>query len=185
MRVIAGTARSMPLKSLDGLETRPTLDRIKETVFNILQNDIPGCRFLDLFSGSGAIAIEALSRHAKEAVLVEQNKKASVVIKENLKFTKFTDNSRVMEMDCVSAIRRLEGTGVFDVIYIDAPYGQGLEEPVLRALSESDIADEDTIVVVEEDLDENLDFAENCGFSVTRFKKYKTNQHIFLKKKGN
>lgn len=89
-----------------------------------------------------------------------------------------------MEMDCVSAIRRLEGTGVFDVIYIDAPYGQGLEEPVLRALSESDIADEDTIVVVEEDLDENLDFAENCGFSVTRFKKYKTNQHIFLKKKG-
>ena len=73
MRVIAGTARSMPLKTIKGMDTRPTTDKTKETLFNVLQTDIPDCRFLDLFSGSGAIAIEALSRGAAHAVLVEQN----------------------------------------------------------------------------------------------------------------
>lgn len=76
MRVIAGKARSLPLKCIDGFDTRPTTDRIKETLFNILQPEIPGCRFLDLFSGSGAIGIEALSRGAKEAVFVENQRKA-------------------------------------------------------------------------------------------------------------
>ena len=71
MRVIAGTARSLPLKCIEGLDTRPTTDRIKETLFNMLQQDILGCRFLDLFAGTGAIGIEALSRGAREAVFVE------------------------------------------------------------------------------------------------------------------
>ena len=91
MRVIAGTARSMPLKTIKGLETRPTTDKTKETLFNILQADVPDCRFLDLFSGSGAIAIEALSRGAAYAVLVEQNGKAAQCIQENLVFTRLAD----------------------------------------------------------------------------------------------
>ena len=81
MRVIAGTARSLPLKCIEGLETRPTTDRIKETLFNILQPEMNGCRFLDLFAGSGAIGIEALSRGAKEAVFVESNRKAAACIR--------------------------------------------------------------------------------------------------------
>ena len=87
MRVIAGTARSMPLKCIEGLDTRPTTDRIKETLFNMLQPEIPGCRFLDLFGGSGAIGIEALSWGADYAAFAENNRKAYDCIGDNLAFT--------------------------------------------------------------------------------------------------
>ena len=97
MRVIAGTARSMPLRSIEGLETRPTQDRIKETLFNVIQADVPGAKFLDLFAGSGAIGIEALSRGAASAVFVENSKAAAACIKQNLAFTKLADNATVME----------------------------------------------------------------------------------------
>ena len=93
MRVIAGSARSLPLSTIEGTDTRPTQDRIKETLFNMLQSDIPGCKFLDLYSGSGAIGIEALSRGAAKAVLVENSKKAVECIKDNLTFTKLADKS--------------------------------------------------------------------------------------------
>ena len=88
MRIIAGTARSLPLKTIEGLETRPTTDKIKETLFNMLQNDVPGCYFLDLFAGSGQIGLEAISRGALYAVFIENNRKAMECIKENLKFTR-------------------------------------------------------------------------------------------------
>ena len=91
MRVIAGTARSLRLETIDTMDTRPTTDRIKETLFNIISRELPDCTFLDLFSGSGAIAIEALSRGAKQAVLVEQNRKAVDCINRNLEFTKLKD----------------------------------------------------------------------------------------------
>ena len=88
MRVIAGSARRIPLVAPEGKNTRPTTDRIKETLFNMLQDDIPGCQFLDLFSGSGGIGIEALSRGAKQAVLVEFGKEALECIRKNLEKTK-------------------------------------------------------------------------------------------------
>ena len=93
MRVIAGKAKSLPLKTIDGPDTRPTTDRIKETLFNMLQPDIPGSKFLDLFSGSGAIGIEALSRDAQKAYFVESNRKAAECIRENLAFTRLADNA--------------------------------------------------------------------------------------------
>ena len=82
MRIIAGTARSLPLKTIEGMDTRPTTDRIKETLFNMLQNDVPGCYFLDLFAGSGQIGLEAVSRGARYAVFVENNKKACTCIED-------------------------------------------------------------------------------------------------------
>ena len=88
MRVIAGSAKSMPLKTIPGTDTRPTTDRIKETLFNMLQPYLCDCRFLDIFSGSGAIGIEALSRGAYSCVFIEKNKKAAECIRENLKFTR-------------------------------------------------------------------------------------------------
>ena len=109
MRVIAGKARRLNLKTIPGNETRPTTDRIKETLFNILQPEIPGCRFLDLFSGSGAIGIEALSRGAEYAVFVEKNPKACTCIRENLSFTKLTDGGKLLNMDVLQALRSLEG----------------------------------------------------------------------------
>ena len=97
MRVISGSARSLKLKTLDGIDVRPTTDRIKETLFNMIQNDIYGCSFLDVFSGSGAIGIEALSRGAKECVFVDNNPKAVEVINDNLEFTKLKENALVLK----------------------------------------------------------------------------------------
>ena len=137
MRVIAGSARSLPLKTIEGTDTRPTQDRIKETLFNMLQSDIPGCKFLDLYSGSGAIGIEALSRGAAKAVLVENSKKAVECIKDNLTFTKLADKADVMEMDVLSAINRLKGKDVFSIVYMDPPYSNDYERDVLAALRNS------------------------------------------------
>ena len=109
MRIIAGTARSLPLKTIEGMDTRPTTDRIKETLFNMLQNEIPGAYFLDLFAGSGQIGLEAVSRGARYAVFVENNKKACAVIEENIRFTKFDHETKLIQCDVLSAIRSLEG----------------------------------------------------------------------------
>ena len=109
MRVIAGKARRLLLKTIDGLDTRPTTDRIKETLFNILQTQVPGSRFLDLFAGSGGIGIEALSRGARAAVFVEQNQKAADCIRENLRNTRLEEDAAVMVCDAVSALPRMNG----------------------------------------------------------------------------
>ena len=184
MRVIAGTARSLRLETIDTMDTRPTTDRIKETLFNIISRELPDCTFLDLFSGSGAIAIEALSRGAKQAVLVEQNRKAVDCINRNLEFTKLKDKARVITGDCVAAIDSLERSGlVFDIIFMDQPYGKDYEYDVLLALSHSDIVDRYTIIVIEEALNVPLDYIDECGFETVKVKNYKTNKHIFIRLK--
>ncbi len=122
MRVIAGKARRLVLKTIEGQDTRPTTDRIKETLFNMIHGDMPDCCFLDLFSGSGAIGIEALSRGAKLAVMVEQSQGAAECIRENLKTTRLEDGAVVMNCDVMTGLRRLEGKGyVFDFVFMDLP----------------------------------------------------------------
>lgn len=180
MRVIAGTAGSLPLKCPEGLDTRPTTDRIKETLFNIIWRDIPGCRFLDLFAGSGAIGIEALSRGAKEAVFAENRKKALACVKENLAFTRLSDRARVLFRDAVLALNELEGEPPFDIIFLDPPYNQGLEQQVLAFLQNSSLAGEDTTVILETSRSGNIDWIEAYGFVPWKIKTYKTNQHVFL-----
>lgn len=184
MRVIAGKARRLPLKTIEGLDTRPTTDRIKETLFNMMQTDIPGSGFLDLFSGSGGIGIEALSRGAKEAFFVENNKKAAECIRQNLETTKLAENGIILECDVLTALRRLEGRNVvFDIIFMDPPYHCEYEKQVLEQLRVSPILSEDTLIVVEASLDTSMEYAEELGFSIEKEKLYKTNKHIFLKKK--
>lgn len=182
MRVIAGTARSLKLKTIEGLDTRPTTDRIKETLFNILQPDIPGASFLDLFSGSGAIAIEALSRGAAEGVLVENSRAACACIRENLTHTHLDSKALVMECDCVTAINRLNGHKPFDIIFMDPPYGKGYEKIVLEKLLNSNIADEYTKIIFEAALATEIGFVEEMGYSLLKVKEYKTNKHIFVSK---
>mgnify|MGYP002609042653 CR=1 FL=1 len=185
MRVVAGSVRGFNLIVPSGKNTRPTTNRIKETLFNILQWDIAGCRFLDLFSGSGGIAIEALSRGAKEAVMVEKDREAVRCIKQNVQHTKMDDRSRVMPMDVMQALRRLEQAGQpFDIIFMDPPYGKGLEFQVLEALQGTTLVDEDTQIIIEESLDVTWERAEELGYEIIKVKKYKTNQHVFLKKRG-
>lgn len=181
MRIIAGSARSLPLKTIEGMDTRPTTDRIKETLFNILNPDISGCDFLDLFAGSGQIGLEAISRGARQAVFVENNKKAVNCIQENIAFTRFTEQSTVMHMDAVSAIRRMEGKHIFDIIFMDPPYKKGLEEDVLRTLADSSIINEDTLIIVEASLDTEFSYLKEIGYQITKEKRYKTNMHVFMR----
>ncbi|MCD7867145.1 MAG: 16S rRNA (guanine(966)-N(2))-methyltransferase RsmD [Clostridiales bacterium] len=183
MRVIAGTARRLNLKTIDGMETRPTTDRIKETLFNILQPEIPGCRFLDLFSGSGGIGIEALSRGARQAVFVEKNPRACACIRDNLVFTKLSDRGSLLRMDVLQALRSLEGRESFDCIFMDPPYGRELEKQVLAYLAHSRVPAEDALLVVEADLETDFSYLEEYGFMCCRDKVYKTNRHVFIKKR--
>ena len=182
MRIIAGTARSLPLKTVEGMDTRPTTDRIKETLFNMLQYDVPGCYFLDLFAGSGQIGLEALSRGAAYAVFVEHNRKAAKCIEDNIAFTKFTKESRLLTADVISGLHSLEGKYTFDIIFMDPPYGQGLEEEVLKFLSGAKILKPDTRIIVEASLDTDFSYLEELGFTIEKFKKYKTNMHVFIQK---
>lgn len=182
MRVIAGTARSLRLKAPLGTDTRPTYDRTKETLFNVLMPWISQCRFLDLYSGSGAIGIEAISRGADEAVFVEKSSEAVRVIEENISHCKFDTQSTVMKMDALMALRHLEGKGAFDIIFLDPPFNKGLEEDVLRYLSSSDLINNETLIVVEASNDTDFTYISQLGFHIIKEKIYKTNQHIFITK---
>lgn len=181
MRVISGTARRILLKTVEGNQTRPTTDRIKETLFNMIAPGLPGGRFLDLFSGSGAIGIEALSRGADCAYFVENQPKALRCIEENLAATKLADRARVFQQDVPMAISTIEREGQsFDLIFIDPPYQSGYEVRVLKALSASALVDEDTLIIVEADIKTDFTFAGEMGFEVYKVKEYKTNKHVFL-----
>ena len=181
MRVIAGKARSLRLKTIDGLDTRPTTDRIKETLFNMLQPYMADCRFLDLFSGSGAIGIEALSRGAQSCVFVENSRKAVECIRENLRFTRLDGQARILAADAVSAVRQLNGEEPFDCIFMDPPYDRGLEAEVLRVLADTTLADRDTLIVVEASLKTSWEEICGLGYRIVKEKRYKTNQHVFLR----
>ena len=178
---IAGTARSLQLKTVPGMDTRPTTDRIKETLFNILAPDIPGCIFLDLFSGSGGIGIEALSRGAEYAVLVDNSRNAVSVIRENLKHTGLNDKAQVLACDAVGAIRMLaDRKKQIDIIFMDPPYNHALEREVLYALAATELVGEDTLIVVESSLETEFDYLEELPFTIQRVKEYKTNKHTFI-----
>lgn len=181
MRVIAGTARSLPLKTPQGLDTRPTTDRIKETLFNILQGDIPGCVFVDMFSGSGGIGIEALSRGARKAYFVENAKEPLQCLSDNLKFTRFEDRAVVLKQDAVAALTGISEKEV-DILFMDPPYGQEHERRVLEALRGMRYVTDNTMIIVEAALDTQMDYAGELGFCVYREKRYKTNKHIFIKR---
>lgn len=184
MRVIAGKAKRLQLKTIAGSDTRPTTDRIKETLFNILAQDLVDCDFLDLFSGSGAIGIEALSRGAKTAVFVENSKAAVDCIKSNLKITSLENSATVLMMDALAAVQFAEKNGkVFDVIFMDPPYNNGFEKTILEYLEHSSVMYYNTIIVVEASLDTDFSYLEDSNLEVYRTKEYKTNKHVFIQKR--
>lgn len=186
MRVIAGKARRLQLKTIEGMDTRPTTDRIKETLFNMINNNLAMCSFLDLFSGSGAIGIEALSRGAQEVVFVENNRKAVSCIKDNLTYTKLQSQAIVLDTSVDKSIYELNSKGkYFDFIFMDPPYNKLLEKEVLIQLCESSLIDEDTIIIVEASLETDFDYISEYGYEIIKEKNYKTNKHIFLKKRGD
>lgn len=181
MRVIAGSARRMNLVAPKGEATRPTQDRIKETLFNMIQNEVPGSVFIDLFSGSGGIGIEALSRGAKHAWFVENGKEAAACIAENLKHTHLEDRGTLLKQDVVLALGSIREKEA-DLIYIDPPYDAGQYPRTLDMLSRMSWVTDRTLIIVECSRQEELSVASDFGFEVVRVKDYKSNRHLFLKR---
>jgi len=147
MRVITGTARGRRLRELEGLETRPTTDRVKEGLFNILQFELAGRKVLDLFAGTGQLGIEALSRGAAGAVFVDRRPDAVRVIRENLRLTGLDDRARVVQGDSMEYLKALREK--FDVVFLDPPYAAGLLEPALAHIARFDILSPHGIMIAE------------------------------------
>lgn len=137
MRVITGSARGRRLKELEGMETRPTTDRVKEGLFSALQFDIEGRRVLDLFAGTGQLGIECLSRGAASAVFVDKRPDAVKLIRENLKLCELTDNARVTAGDSMEFLKSTRET--YDLIFLDPPYQAGLLEAAIAHIARHDL----------------------------------------------
>lgn len=182
MRVIAGTKKRMPLKTVPGMQTRPTTDRIKETLFNIISNKLCDAAFLDLFAGSGQMGIEALSRGAKEACFIEKDKRALQCIRDNLSFTQLSKQSNVLSGDVLSVLHSFSDDVAFHIIFMDPPYQAKCEEAVLKIISEKELLQKDGFVIIEADIQRDFSFVKEIGFSVFKEKEYKTNKHVFLEK---
>ena len=182
MRVISGSARRTNLKTVPGESTRPTTDRIKETLFNMIQGELYDCLFLDLFSG--AIGIEALSRGARRCYFVEQAKEAVACIRQNLDATHLGQKAVVMDCDVLAAIGRLKGKEKpFDFIFMDPPYNKNFEFHVLDELRQMDYVDDHTVIIVEASKETSFDYLDQFGYEMIKRKEYKTNMHIFIQKK--
>ena len=150
MRVIAGSARSLRLKTLDGMDTRPTTDRIKETLFNMIGPSMFDCVFLDLFAGSGALALEALSRGAAEAVLADCDARAVRVERQNVEALGFSQRARVLQADWRETVRKLSAEGrSFQLVFLDPPYAMEDLTAVFEALRTGGLIDADSLVIVE------------------------------------
>lgn len=132
MRVITGSARGMTLRTLDGIDVRPTTDKVKEAVFSAIQFEIEGRRVLDLFAGSGQLGIEALSRDAKEATFVDADKNAIKIVKENLTKTRLADRATVLQTDSIAFLGMTDK--IFDIAFLDPPYQTGLLQKALSLL---------------------------------------------------
>jgi len=149
LRVIAGRWKGRRLLAVKGMHTRPTSDRVKEAIFNMLQQYITGSNVLDLFAGTGNLGLEALSRGCSRVVFVEKDPRAIDVLNKNRANLGCVEQTTVMRDDVFHAIKRLSGRERFDIIFADPPYSRGLEAPLLDAIADSDILYQDGIVVLE------------------------------------
>ncbi|MDK2918339.1 MAG: rRNA (guanine966-N2)-methyltransferase [Candidatus Petromonas sp.] len=157
MRVIGGQAKGVKLKSLKGLKTRPTSDRVKESLFNILAPYIPNSKVLDLFSGTGNLGIEAVSRGASCAYLIEKNKKCYNIIKENISKTKLNDKIEVFIQDVFLSIKNFgKNKEKFDIIFMDPPYLKGFVIPCIEEIHNNKLLNLEGLIVVEHDINDNL-----------------------------
>lgn len=182
MRIISGKARGTKLYTLEGENTRPTLDRVKESVFNIIQNEIQDCIFLDLFSGSGAIGLEAISRGAKKAILCDSSKEAISVIEKNMQKTHC---EKYIELYCekYDFVLKNRIKEKVDIVYIDPPYKTDFAYKSIVLLLERKLLKEQSIVIIETDQEEVIDDIKQLDIEIISQRKYGRAHLIFLKKK--
>lgn len=183
MRIIAGSRRGMLLSMHKGMTTRPTGDRVREAVFSSLQDRLSGTRFLDLFAGSGAIGLEALSRGARECVFVDRDRQALKTLKKNIGTTDFGHQSRVLGMDFHQALRTLAPEAPFDLVYIDPPYTKEYYAESLTLIEKYDIISDNGILVCESGKGPSLKDAVPAGFVVLKEKYYGDTTVTYLRKR--
>ena len=181
MRIISGTARGTKLYTLEGQTTRPTLDRVKESLFNIIQNEIPNSIFLDLFSGSGAIGLEAVSRGARKAILCDKSKDAIQIIKKNIEKTHLSEKVELYNLD-YEVLLKNKVKEKLDIVYIDPPYDSDFVIKSIKHIIEQKMIDENSVIIIETDDEQRiLKDLENLEIEVTDIRKYGRAALIFLK----
>lgn len=169
LRVVAGEFGGRPLKTLEGKTTRPTTDKVKGAIFNMIGPFFDGGRVLDLFSGSGSLAIEAISRGMSSAVLVEKDRRAQAVIQENIKMTKSEEQFQLLKMDAARALTQL--TGQFDLVLLDPPYAKEQIVANITQLEEQGLLSEEVMLVCE--TDKGVDLPEEVSnFGIWKQKTY-------------
>lgn len=179
MRIISGIRRGHKLCSFEGEDVRPTTDRVKESIFNLIQTYLPDAVCLDMFAGSGALSLEAISRGAKQAVCIDSDKRSVDIIKKNIASLDFFGNCEVIHTSCFDYIS--SAGKKFDIIFLDPPYNKGFIEPSLRGILDNDILSGDGIIVLESD---DTDFyGEIEGLTVIKQRRY-GRTYITIYKKG-
>jgi len=181
MRIISGKARGTKLDTLEGKNTRPTLDRVRESLFNIIQLNVRESIFLDLFSGSGAVGLEAISRGAKKAIFCDSSKEAINIIKRNISKTHSEETSEIYDMSFEELLKNKMKEKV-DIIYIDPPYNTNLAYEAIKLIIEKEIIDTNSIMIIETDeKDKIIKQLECLRVQVTDSRKYGRAYLIFLK----
>ncbi len=153
MRIITGIARGVKLKTLEGKDTRPTTEMCKEGVFSAIQFDLHDRLVLDLFGGSGQMALEALSRGASKAVIIDSSRAATEIIKENATKTKLMKQCRIVTADWKEYLRSASGKEKFELVFLDPPYAQGILDEIILKLRNSSVLADNAIIVAESDKD--------------------------------
>lgn len=183
MRIIGGLARGTNLYTLDGLDTRPTLDRVRESLFNIIQNDIKDSVLLDLFAGSGAVGLEAISRGAKKAVLCDKNKKAIEVINKNVKKLRAEEKVQILCIDYENYLKTSQEK--FDFIYLDPPYKTKCISKSVQLIYNADLLTEKGVIIAETDeLEKVINEINEMKLSINIYdtRKYGRARLIFMRK---
>lgn len=184
MRVISGTARGTKLNSIENLSTRPTLDRVKEALFSIIQTHLQGSNILDLFAGSGALGIECLSRGAKHCTFCDKSYQSIKMLKQNLQKTKFEDKATILVDDYKKCIQTIK-ENKFDIIFIDPPYKLDIAVKSIKLILEYEIFAKDGIIILETDEEEReLKELEDIKLEVYDVRKYGRVKLIFLRERG-
>lgn len=186
MRIISGSARGTKLVTLSGENTRPTLDRVKEPLFSIIQNNISESIVLDLFSGSGALGLETLSRGAKVAVFCDNNVEAIEIINKNIEKTRMKDKAIVIKSDYTKCLETLKNKNMkFDLIFLDPPYKTNFADTALKRILELDLLSKDGIIILETDDEEKeVKNIQTIDINIDDIRKYGRVKLMFLSRKG-
>ena len=183
MRIISGKAKGTKLYTLDGENTRPTLDRVKEAMFNIIQGEIEDAVVLDLFSGSGAIGLEFASRGAKKVYLVDSSKQACEIIKKNIEKTHMQEKTELFNIDAINLVEKIKNIN-FDIIYLDPPYKTDLIEKSICKLLENKNINDNTLIIAETDENQKIkgEIEKIKDLMIIDIRKYGRVYIFFLKK---